>query len=181
MFPFDLEFIPNRDILKSTDSSSRFYKQLVENSAEINAGDVLFTVMARNIDPSTGELNDFEEIGLIRQGDSEWTESLWGDERLFFSHSNANNDVRDIKLGLKKGGGRGGRGRGGRGRVNPTRNFNEIFWEMPRFDFWKYELHIEDEDEFEVEEATEQDVIDGMVTTGCPFAFVIDQVNFFNQ
>ena len=65
--------------------------------------------------------------------------------------------------------------------MNPQRNFNEIFWEMPRFDFWKYELHIEDEDEFEVEEATEQDVIDGMVTTGCPFAFVIDQVNFFNQ
>ena len=33
--------------------------------------------------------------------------------------------------------------------------------------------------EFEVEEASEQDVIDGMVQTGCPFAFVIDQVNSF--
>ena len=97
MFPFDLEFIPNRDILKSTDSSSRFYKQLVQNSADINAGDVLFTVMARNIDPSTGELNDFEEIGLIRQGDSEWTESLWGDERLFFSHNHIAPDIGEIR------------------------------------------------------------------------------------
>lgn len=52
---------------------------------------------------------------------------------------------------------------------------------MPRFDFWKYELHIEDEEEFEAVEASEQDVIDGMATTGCPFAFVIDQINFFNQ
>ena len=65
--------------------------------------------------------------------------------------------------------------------MNPQRNFNEIFEEMPRFDFWKYELHIEDEEEFEAVEASEQDVIDGMATTGCPFAFVIDQINFFNQ
>ena len=77
--------------------------------------------MARTVDSNTGKLTDFEEIGRIRQGDSEWTESLWGDERLFFSHGTANNDVRDIRLGLKKGGGgrgggRGGRGRGGRGR-----------------------------------------------------------------
>ena len=31
----------------------------------------------------------------------------------------------------------------------------------------------------EIEEAKEQDVIDGMVQTGCPFAFMIDQVNSF--
>ena len=35
--------------------------------------------------------------------------------------------------------------------------------------------------EFEIEKASEQDVIDGIVKTGCPFAFVIDQVNFFLQ
>ena len=44
---------------------------------------------------------------------------------------------------------------------------------MPRFDFEKYDLNIGDLD-FEATEATEQQVIDGMVTSGCPFAFVID-------
>ena len=33
----------------------------------------------------------------------------------------------------------------------------------------------------EIEEAKEQDVIDGIVQTGCPFAFMIDQVNSFLQ
>ena len=38
-----------------------------------------------------------------------------------------------------------------------------------------------EQDSFEAEEASEQDIIDGMVTTGCPFAFMIDQINFFMQ
>ena len=50
---------------------------------------------------------------------------------------------------------------------------------MPRFDFDKYD--IDTEEDFEPEEADEQDIIDGMKTSGCPFAFVIDQVNAFMQ
>ena len=50
---------------------------------------------------------------------------------------------------------------------------------MPRFDFDKYDMDTDDE--FEPEEADEQDIIDGMKTTGCPFAFVIDQVHSFMQ
>ena len=50
--------------------------------------------------------------------------------------------------------------------------------EQPLFDEEKYDMNLGDV-EFEVEEASEQDVIDGMVQTGCPFAFVIDQVNTF--
>ena len=49
--------------------------------------------------------------------------------------------------------------------------------ELPLFDQDKYGNLKEIE--FEIEEAEEQDVIDGMVQTGCPFAFMIDQVNSF--
>ena len=42
---------------------------------------------------------------------------------------------------------------------------------MPRFDlFDKYWV----EEDFEVTEADEDKIIDGIVTTGCPFAFMID-------
>ena len=51
---------------------------------------------------------------------------------------------------------------------------------MTRFDFEKYGTVFEDEN-FEAEEVFEQDVIDGMVTSGCPFAFMIDQINAFTQ
>ena len=111
---------------------------------------------------------------MIRQGDAEWTESLWGDERLFFSHSFMPNDIAEIRGQLKQG--------NRNERRERNRNFNEIFHDMPRFDFEKYDfedVNEEEETEFEPTEATEQDVIDGMVTTGCPFAFLIDQVNSF--
>ena len=45
-----------------------------------------------------GTLSEFEEIGKIVQGDCEWTESLWGDERLFFSHNLITNDIRDYQI-----------------------------------------------------------------------------------
>lgn len=50
---------------------------------------------------------------------------------------------------------------------------------MPKFDFDKYDIIFDDD--FEPEEADEQDIIDGMKTSGCPFAFMIDQVNQFLQ
>ena len=93
-FPFELEFRVNRTKLVSTDNSSPWYKQLVANSANISENDVLFDVYARAIDDD-GTLSDFEMIGEIVQGDGEWTESLWGDERLFFAHNNFTHDYRD--------------------------------------------------------------------------------------
>ena len=101
-FPWDLEFVPNRDILKPTNFRARFYKQLVKKSKDINVDDILFTVRGRSIDRMTGQLSEFEEIGHILQGDAIWTESLWGDERLFFSHNMVLHDVRDTKLKLRR-------------------------------------------------------------------------------
>ena len=51
---------------------------------------------------------------------------------------------------------------------------------MTRFEFEKYGSVFKNED-FEPQEASEQDVIDGMVSSGCPFAFMIDQINAFTQ
>ena len=91
-FPLDLEFIPNRSVLKRTNGNNRFYKQLVNKANNnVSPGDVLFTVNAREIQDD-GTLSDFQEIGNIIQGEAEWTESLWGDERLFFSHGFMPND-----------------------------------------------------------------------------------------
>ena len=78
----------------STDDSSLWYKQLVTNSASIAEDDVLFDVYARAVD-ADGTLSEFEFIGEITQGNSEWTESLWGDERLFFAHNSFTQDIRD--------------------------------------------------------------------------------------
>ena len=61
-------------------------------------------------------------------------------------------------------------------------NFNELFDEMPRFDFDKYNVPFDpDEVEFVPQEVTEQQIIDGMVGSSCPFSFLIDQINFFGQ
>ena len=64
-FPFDLEFVPNRGVLKRTNGNNRFYKQLVNKANNnVSPGDVLFTVRAREIQDD-GTLSEFFEIGEI--------------------------------------------------------------------------------------------------------------------
>ena len=45
--------------------------------------------------------------------------------------------------------------------------------DMPRFNFEKYGPDYGTRG-FVIEPSSEQELIDGIVTTGCPFAFVID-------
>ena len=70
---------------------------MVNNSGDINEGDLLFTVKAWGLNDDFLLQEEPDVIGEILQGDSEWTESLWGDERLFFSHSNISNDFREVR------------------------------------------------------------------------------------
>ena len=72
------------------------------------------------------------------------------------------------------------RGRSKKEKKQIQRNFNGVLRELPRFDFDKYEEPFEEEG-FEVEEASEELVIDGIVKSGCPFSFLIDQINFFGH
>ena len=158
--------MPNTDVLGSTNGDSRFYKQLVDNSATINEGDKLFDVYAKTFN-ADGTMDDFEMLGEILQGDSEWTESLWGDERLYFAHGFQNYDWRDFEFRLFD---------DDMENSQRKRNFDEVFNEEARFDFEdKYSFNAE----FEPLPASESDIIDGMVTTGCPFAYLIDQINQF--
>ena len=176
--PFDIIFVPNRSVLGSTNSSSRFYKQLVANSQSIKENDVLFTVKARAFDPETGKLTGYEEIGKVKQAAPGWTESLWGDERLFFSHNILHNDWRDIKAQVKRTPLATRQEKRAR-----NREMKKVWNELNRFDFEKYEFDLFNEEdpeaEFEPEEVGERQIIDGMVTNGCPFGFLIDQVNNF--
>ena len=85
------------------------------------------------------------------------------------------NDLRDFRAEMNSG------PNGEEKRVR-MRNFNELFNEMPRFDFDKYNVPFDpDEVEFVPQEVTEQQIIDGMVESSCPFSFLIDQINFFGQ
>ena len=68
---------------------------MVENASGITEDERIFTVRGRAIE-NDGTLSDYEDIGYILQGDSEWTESLWGDERLFFTHTHVSDDLRNI-------------------------------------------------------------------------------------
>lgn len=60
-----IDFVPNRELLKSTDSSSRFYKQLVNNSETIKNGDLLFTVIGYGLGDDFSFSGEPEEIGYI--------------------------------------------------------------------------------------------------------------------
>ena len=143
-------FIPNKKVLKKTNKKRRFYKKLVWNANDhISPGDLLFTVKARELQDD-GTLSHYHEIGQIVQGDAEWTESLWGDERLFFSHSFMPNDIRDFRAEMNS-------GPNGEEKRERMRNFNELLDEMPRFDFDKYDVPFDiDEVEFVPQEVTEQ-------------------------
>lgn len=154
VFPFEMQFVPDISTLGSTDGNSRIHKQLIQNSQSITPGERLFTVNARAV-LEDGSLSQFEKIGEIIQGDAPWTESLWGDERLFFSHTLISSDIQQHKKNLDK-----------KGR----KAFKKVTDELPTFNFEKYgkwPLFIP-------EEADEEDVIEGMVTSSCPFAFIID-------
>ena len=66
------------------------------------------------------------------QGDSEWTESLWGDERLFFSHISEVDDIRDHRKVLQRTGGKWW-------KKKKVTQFNDlVVSQLPRFDFDKY-------------------------------------------
>ena len=100
-YPFEIKFIPNRDVLTPTNGDSRIHTQLSQNSLNILPDTKLFTVEARPV-LSDGTFGDFEKIGEILQGADSWVESLWGDERLFFAHQPIVYDIRDHRLNLEK-------------------------------------------------------------------------------
>ena len=82
-----------------TNGDSRFFDQLVEGGrAEIPEDFLLYEVYGRDSDLPEDE---WEKIGSIYTK-SFFTQSLWGDERLFFEHEKLGNDLDFISESFKK-------------------------------------------------------------------------------
>ena len=140
--------------MTKTDANSRFYDQLIEGgSAEIPLNTKLYDVYAKN-----SALEDALEIkiGRIETKDEYFTQSLWGDERLFFKHSTVNHDISAMG--------------------ETAFADNQLEQTVPTFDFDLYGAW-DNPSEFTIPEASGHDVIKGMKNHGCPFAFVIDYIN----
>jgi hypothetical protein len=91
--------------LPVTDNGSRFFEQLgAGGDKAIAAGTYMFDVWALDLPNNTPEPWSTEErevwIGYIRTT-SEFTQSLWGDERLFFEHSRLDDDFDEQRGGRR--------------------------------------------------------------------------------
>ena len=152
VFPFKMTFEANPDLV-ATVEGSRFYSQLVEGgSAEIPEDTLLYTVYGTNGALDSDEWFEIAEV----YSTSKFYASLWGDERLFYQHGGLNADLKYLD--------------------DNFRADNKFARNVPQFNFDKYGAW-DDPSTFEDWEATEDDVLAGMATTGCPFAFLIDQIN----
>ena len=99
-------------------------------------------------------------MGEIRTT-SFFTPSLWGDERLFFQHGGLNLDFAGYYDDWRR-----------------DQRFRDIRADY-EFNYDKYG-YWNDPVTFEIQPATESDVINGMASaSGCPFAFLIDQINAY--
>lgn len=85
-------FVP-REGLPVTDENSRWFTQL--DGDAIPAGTILFDVMA--LDEASNTPTPWTSPSLFKIGEIQtkttFTQSLWGDERLFFSHGRFNDDI----------------------------------------------------------------------------------------
>ena len=152
VFPFKMDFIPNPDLVATT-GDSRFYSQMVEGgSAEIPADTLLYTVWGVNGALDSDEWYEIAEI----YSTSTFKQSLWGDERLFFQHSGLNEDLQYLD--------------------DNFRTENKFQKNVPQFNWDKYG-EWDNPGTFEDWEATSDDIVAGMATSGCPFAFLIDKIN----
>ena len=88
--------------------------------------------------------------------DEYFTQSLWGDERLFFQHGGLNLDLQHLPEGFRRTAG--------------------VRTHSPELDLEKYG-DWNNPSTFDPPEASEADIINGMVQSGCPFSYLIDYIN----
>ena len=139
--------------LEPTTNEGRFFDQLIEGGrAEIPKEILLYEVYGRE---SPLPEDDYVKIGEIHTK-SFFTQSLWGDERLFFQHGGLNLDLQFLPE-----------------RFRRDKQVNTL---SPQFDLEKYG-DWNNPATFDPPQASEADIINGMVETGCPFAYLIDYVN----
>ena len=98
--------------------------------------------------PQSIPTSDLTLIGTI-DTETEFVQSLWADEHLYFAHGKFNDDT-DADLG------------GDSGNRRQLLRFDEDFW------------GVYPAEDFSPPDVTDQGVLDGMTGTGCPFQWIID-------
>merc|ERR1711990_1040182 len=98
-------------------------------------------------------MGEWTRVGSLHTR-SEFTKSLWGDERLFFQHGWLSLD-RDHHT------------------VDGTKTWR-FRNNIPAFDKEKW---LEWDETYDVPQSTGQDVADGILNHGCPFYWVIQYIN----
>lgn len=95
-YPFRLKFVANPDL--STDGNSRFFEQMTnpESPNYLEKDILLYTVQATD-----GVAEDWFDLGHIYTT-SNFSQSLWGDERLFFQHSGLTVDLSGYPTGWRQ-------------------------------------------------------------------------------
>merc|ERR1712150_215488 len=149
-FPFFLRFKPKEGLPK-TDGTQRFFLQLQEGGDMQIPKGPLFDVYA--LDKPNGTKypqltpdNEFKIGEIVTE--SYFTQSLWGDERLFFSHSNLREDI-EVRSDFKP-------------------NKNIATWNRKKRGTW--------DKTFTIPPSSKQDILDGMAA-GRPFYWLIDAMN----
>ena len=146
-YPFFIMFVP-KDQFATPDGTSRFFEAM--DGDAIPAGTVMFDVVA--LDEPNNTATPWESPNLFKIGEikltTSFTQSLWGDERLFFSHSRLSDDF----MGRRE----------FRNRFTPTYDFDT--WGQ-----WPTDTPPE--------EVSEDELFAGMAG-GCPFQWLIDQYGF---
>ena len=162
-FPFYLRFVPvgksEGDIPTTEEGDETWFEQL-EGDA-IPAGTELFHVYAMDTSPAcsgqdcvspTPQSIDTTELDLIGTitTTTEFTQSLWGDEHLYFQHGHFIHDI------------------------NPDIGGDEDFKykDMLRYDTDTWGLYPIDD--WAPPETTDEEVLAGIVSSGCPFQWIID-------
>ena len=168
-FPFYVRFVPNRDALPQTEFSTEtaWYDQLT--GSNIPVGTKMFDVYAmwgspcdgrgcdHNKIPSNRPLSEMTMIGEITST-SEFTTSLWGDERLFFQHNHLPDDLNENKGG------------------DNTLNFGTHYFRFQKNDFGgNYPMNVG----FVPPEADDETVVSGIVNSACPFQWMIEALEDF--
>ena len=137
-----------------TNNEGRFFDQLVQGGrAEIQPNSLLYEVFGK--DTALPE-EEYTKIGEIWTKDEYFTQSLWGDERLFFQHGGLNLDLQHLPEGFRRTAG--------------------VRTHSPELDLEKYG-DWNNPSTFDPPEASEADIINGMVQSGCPFSYLIDYIN----
>ena len=165
-FPYYIRFKPNTDLPATVFSSTTTWFEQLQGD-KIPAGTKLFDVLGladmptcsgrdcEPVNPCDHTDEELTKIGEIHSR-TEFTQSLWGDEGLYFRHGKFNDDTDSIYGGT----------------VGGTSTFRSRWLLKFDEDEWgEYPV-----DSFVPPETNQDEIVSGMENFGCPFQWIIDSL-----